>query len=251
MPTIKSRTQWFPTQKTEPWWQSIHPENGDKASANEPSDHGGKASTKKRASTLSAPKHLPERGLKSQWRQSIRQGSTDGQASVREERRPLRQSIHSGEWPRHSQQQSICQRGASNNNDDEASVNEESASGKATTPARSNAPGQTIAVEYKHTHAQLGTSPGARRTAGTTEPRRPNGEQATGHMIFFNDTFRKEVMPKGTPWTPSSLALEASKVGLSPGIRHVGAESRGSEATPPRRSMAPVASPSPAWQRPG
>jgi hypothetical protein len=86
---IKTRTQWFPTQKTEPWWQSIHPENGDKAfanelsdhggkaSANEPSDHGGKASAKKRVSTLSAAKHLPERGPKSQWRQSTRQGSTD------------------------------------------------------------------------------------------------------------------------------------------------------------------------------
>jgi hypothetical protein len=59
--------------------------NGGKASVNEPSDHGGKASAKKRASTLSAAKHLPERGPKSQWRQSIRQGSIDRQASVREE----------------------------------------------------------------------------------------------------------------------------------------------------------------------
>jgi hypothetical protein len=59
--------------------------NGGKASANEPSDHGGKASAKQRANTLKAVKHLPEMGPRSQWRQSIRQGSTDGQASVREE----------------------------------------------------------------------------------------------------------------------------------------------------------------------
>jgi hypothetical protein len=59
-----------------------------KASTNEPSDHSGKASAKKRASTLSVAKHLRERGPKSQRRQSIRQGLTDGQASIREEVTP-------------------------------------------------------------------------------------------------------------------------------------------------------------------
>jgi hypothetical protein len=70
--------------------------NGGKASANEPSDHGSKASAKKRANTLSAAKHLPERGPKSCWRQSIRQDSTDGQASGGREDTPLQQSIRRG-----------------------------------------------------------------------------------------------------------------------------------------------------------
>jgi hypothetical protein len=52
------------------------------------SDHGGKTTNKKWVNTLSAAKHLPERGPNSQWQQSIRQGSTDGQASVREEVTP-------------------------------------------------------------------------------------------------------------------------------------------------------------------
>ena len=62
--------------------------NGGKTSANEPNDHGGKASTEQRTSTLSAAKHLPERRLKRQWRQSIHQGFTDSQASVREQDTP-------------------------------------------------------------------------------------------------------------------------------------------------------------------
>jgi hypothetical protein len=70
--------------------------NGSKASANESSDHGGKASAKKRASTLSTTKHLPERWPKSQRRQSIRQGSTDGQTSVREEDTPYGKASAAG-----------------------------------------------------------------------------------------------------------------------------------------------------------
>ena len=38
-------------------------------------------------------------------------------------------------------------------------------------------------------------------------------------IVTGRDAFRKEVMPKAWPWTPSSLALEASKAELSPGIR--------------------------------
>jgi hypothetical protein len=35
---------------------------------------------------------------------------------------------------------------------------------------------------------------------------------------FFNDAFRKEVTTKETPWMPSSLALEASKIEQVPRI---------------------------------
>jgi hypothetical protein len=52
--------------------------NGGKASASEPSDHGDKASAWKQASTLSVAKHLPERGHNSS------------------RRHPLQQSIHMG-----------------------------------------------------------------------------------------------------------------------------------------------------------
>jgi len=53
-------------QKTKAWWQSIHPEkeqsNGSKAAAYKPSDHGGKASAKKRANTLLGTKASTREG---------------------------------------------------------------------------------------------------------------------------------------------------------------------------------------------
>jgi hypothetical protein len=85
--------QWFPLQKTKPRWQSIHPENkhAEAMAAKHPPTN--RATTAAKLPPRSGPahsqeQHLPERGANSLWRQSICQGSIDGQASVGKEDAP-------------------------------------------------------------------------------------------------------------------------------------------------------------------
>jgi hypothetical protein len=119
--------------------------NGGKASANEPSDHGGKASARKQTSTLSVAKHLPERGPNSS------------------RRHPLRQSIHKGGGLHTLNSKAPVKRRP-------ATVTAKHPPKEKATLAWSSAAGRTIAVEYmKARQAQLGTSPATSGKTGTTD----------------------------------------------------------------------------------
>jgi hypothetical protein len=129
-------------------------------------------------------------GQSSQWRQSIRQGSTDVQSSVREEDTPYdKASIEGSGHDTLSSKASTKEEAI--DKDGKESTKGESDSGKASatmTPARSSVVGLTIAVEHRHTQAQLGTSPRVGCTVGNTD--------------VDNDTGSKRVAVSDSSTTP-------------------------------------------------
>jgi hypothetical protein len=130
-------TQWLPTNKTMSWWQRIHPERSEHLAATV-AKHPLATTTgnicQERALTLSAACAKEGGGPKSQWRQTHPPGIplTAKHPPGKKRRRPAAKHPQ-GERPRHTRQQNICQKEASDNggkasaretNDDQVSTME-------------------------------------------------------------------------------------------------------------------------------